>query len=177
MKGTKVASRYAKALLELAIENNKLDAVAGDMNYLLSANNETRDFQLLLNSPIIHADKKIAIFAELFDQFEQVTKSFVNLITKNGRESLLPEIAQAFDAQVKTYKGIVPVTIVTAAPMSQQTKDMILSRVQSTVTGTLEVTEKVDPSLIGGFVVRMDDKRIDASVASQFTNLKQRLTR
>ena len=177
MKGTKVASRYAKALLELAIENNKLDAISGDMNYLLSANNETRDFQLLLNSPIIHADKKIAIFAELFDQFEQVTKSFVNLITKNGRENLLPEIAEAFEAQVKTYKGIVPVTIVTAAPMSQQTKDMILSKVQATVSGTLEVTEKVDPSLIGGFVVRMDDKRIDASVASQFTNLKQRLTR
>lgn len=177
MKGTKVASRYAKALLELAIENNNVDAVSGDMNYLLSANNETRDFQLLLNSPIIHADKKIAIFAELFDQFEQVTKSFVNLITKNGRENFLPEIAEAFDAQVKAYKGIIPVTIVTAAPMSQQTKDMILSKIQSTVTGTLEVTEKVDPSLIGGFVVRMDDKRIDASVASQFTNLKQRLTK
>ena len=101
----------------------------------------------------------------------------MNLITKNGRENLLPEIAEAFEAQVKTYKGIVPVTIVTAAPMSQQTKDMILSKVQATVSGILEVTEKVDPSLIGGFVVRMDDKRIDASVASQFTNLKQRLTR
>lgn len=177
MKGTKVASRYAKALLELAIENNTIDQVLGDMNYLLSANNETRDFQLFLNSPIIKADKKIAIFAELFDQFETVSKSFIELITKNGRESLLPEIAASFNAQVKEYKGIVPITLISATALDSATKDSILAKVSARVSGQLEVTEQIDPSLIGGFIVRMDDKQIDASIASQFNNLKQRLTR
>lgn len=177
MKGTKVASRYAKALLELAIENNKVDQVLGDMNYLLSANNETRDFQMFLNSPIIKADKKIAIFAELFDQFETVSKSFIELITKNGRESLLPQIAASFNAQVKAYKGIVPITLISATALDGATKDTILAKVSAKVSGELEVTEQIDPSLIGGFIVRMDDKQIDASVASQFNNLKQRLTR
>ncbi len=177
MKSTKVAVRYAKALLELAIENNKVDAILGDMNYLLSANAETKDFQQLLKSPIIKADKKIAIFAVIFDQFETVTKSFIELITNNGREAMLTDIAESFNTQVKQYKGIVPVTIVSATPLTAETKKMILAKVQANVQGTLEVTESIDASLIGGFVVKMEDKRIDASVASQLNNLKQRLTR
>lgn len=177
MKGTKVATRYATALLELAIENNKVDAVLGDMNYLLAANSETRDFQLLLKSPIIHASKKIEILDAIFDQFETITKSFVHLITKNGREGFLPEIASAYDKQVKAYKHIVPVTIVTASPLNDATRKTILSKIEGNVSGTLEITEEIDTALIGGFIVKMDDKQIDASVLNQLNNLKQRLTR
>ncbi len=177
MKGSKIAGRYATALLELSIEQNKVDTVLADMNYLLEVNNETRDFQLLLDSPIVKGDKKIAIFGELFGQFEEISTSFVNLITKNGRESYLPSIAEAFDAQVKEYKGIVPITIVSASALESSTRDIILSKVEKSIKGQLEVTELIDSSLIGGFIVRMGDKQIDASVASQFNDLKQRLTR
>ncbi len=177
MKGTKVAGRYATALLELAIEQNKIEQVSADMKYLLEANNETRDFQLLLDSPIVNASKKIAIFEEVFGQFEELSMSFVKLITENGRESFLADIAETFDAKVKEYKGIVPVTLITAVPMAESTKNIILEKVEKSVTGQLEVTELIDESLIGGFIVRMGDKQIDASVASQFNDLKQRLTR
>lgn len=177
MKSTKVASRYAKALLELAIEQNSVDQIVGDMNYLLSANQETSDFQLLLKSPIIKAEKKIAIFAVIFDQFEASTKSFIELITKNGRENFLPEIAEAYIAQVKEYKGIVPVTIVSAIALDENTRSSILSKIKTSIKGDLEVIEQIDPALIGGFVVRIGDKQIDASVSSQLNNLKQRLTR
>lgn len=177
MKGTKVAGRYAKALLELAIEQNKVDSVSGDMAFLAQTSAESRDFELLISSPIIHADKKIAIFEKVFEQFETVTMAFVRLITKNGREGMLPAIAEAFSAQVKEHKGIVPITLVSAAPLNAATKEALLARVQQGVKGTLEVTEKIDESLIGGFVVRMGDMQIDASVSSQFNNLKQRLTR
>ena len=177
MKGTKVAARYATALLELAIEQNKVEQIAADLKYLLEANDETRDFQLLLDSPIVKSDKKIAIFAELFGQFEDLTMSFVKLITNNGRERYLPGIAEAFDVQVKEYKGIVPVTLISAVPMEDSTRSTILEKVEKSVKGQLEVTELIDESLIGGFIVRMGDKQIDASVASQFNDLKQRLTR
>ena len=113
MKSTKVASRYAKSLLEIAIEQKNVDSVLGDMKFLLQTNNETRDFELLVASPIINADKKIEIFEKVFDQFEAVSMNFVKLITKNGREEFLPEIARSFEAQVKEYKGIVPITIIT----------------------------------------------------------------
>jgi F-type H+-transporting ATPase subunit delta len=175
MKSTKVAARYAKALLDLAIENNKVDQVLGDMNYIVGANAETHDFELLLKSPIIGPSNKNAIFSQLFDQFESVTKKFIELITVNGREGLLVEIANSFCNQVKEFKGIVPVTITTASAMSAETRDKILSKVKGLIHGTIEVTEEVNPALIGGFIVKMDDKRIDASVANQLNNLKQHL--
>lgn len=177
MKSTKVATRYAKALLETAIEQKKVDSILGDMQFLLQANKETRDFELLIGSPIVKGDKKIEIFEKVFEQFEDATMSFVKLVTENGREALLPQIAESFEAQVKEYKGIVPITLISAKALDTNTKDAILAKVQGAVNGQLEVEEKIDESLIGGFMVRMGDNQIDASVASQLNKLKQRLTR
>jgi F-type H+-transporting ATPase subunit delta len=177
MKSSKVASRYAKSLLEIAIEQKNIDSVLGDMVFLLEINNQSKDLELLIQSPIIKADKKIEIFDRIFEQFEEVTKSFVRLITKNGREYLLPEIATSFDALVKEHKGIVPVTLVSATKLDDKTKEQIMSKVEGMITGKLEVEEKIDDSIIGGFIVRMGDTQIDASVLRQFNNLKQRLTR
>lgn len=177
MKSTKSASRYAKALLELAIEQNNLDKIAADMAYIAKVNAEEKDFQILLNSPVVKADKKIAIFREIFHNFDQLTNLFIDLITKNRRENLLAVIATSFEAQLKAHKGIVPVTLISAAPLSKDAKDTILSKLKTSVKGTLEINEIIDNELIGGFIVRMDDKQIDASIASQFNNLKQRLTR
>lgn len=177
MKGTKAASRYAKALLELAIEHNQIDAVLNDMKYLSVVSGDSREFQLLVQSPIVNSDKKIAIFGELFGQFQEISRKFIDLITKKGREALLSEIASSFEDQVNKYKGITPITITSAVPLSETAKSKIVSKVKGSVSGTLEITEKIDPALIGGFIVRMDDKQIDASIASQLDNLKQRLTR
>lgn len=177
MKGTKAASRYAKALLELAIEQNKLDKIAADMAYLAKVNHDEKDFAVLLHSPVVKADKKIAIFNELFGQFDELTTKFIDLIAKNRRESLLAEIAHSFEAQVKEYKGIVPVTLISATALDNATKDAILAKVKGSIKGQPEITEVIDEELIGGFIVRMGDKQIDASIASQFNNLKQRLTR
>jgi F-type H+-transporting ATPase subunit delta len=177
MKGTKAAGRYAQALLELALEQNKVEQVLADLNYLLQVNNESAEFQLLLKSPIVKSDKKIAIFRELFGQFEDLSSSFVSMIINKGREKDLALIAIAFDNLVKAHKGIIPVTLTTAVPVDEATKKIILDKVQASVNGTLEVTEKIDKSLIGGFIIRMGDKQFDASVANQFSELKQRLTR
>lgn len=177
MKNTKAASRYAKALLELAIEQKKIDSVLGDMQFLLRTSDEIRDFALLIASPIINADKKISIFEKVFEQFEEVSMAFIRLVTKNRREDLLPQIAASFEAQLKEYRGIVPITLISAVKLEDSTKNGILAKVQAAVNGTLEVTEEIDSSLIGGFMVRMGDVQIDASVSSQFNNLKQRLTR
>lgn len=177
MKNTKVASRYAKALLELAIDQNKVDSVLGDMNFLLSTSREAQDFQTLIESPIVKSDKKISIFELIFEQFETVTIDFLKLVTNKRREALLPQIAEAFEALVKEHKGIVPITITSAVQLDEKTKGIILTKINGAVKGQLEVTEKIDESLIGGFVVRMGDTRIDASVLNQINNLKQRLTR
>jgi F-type H+-transporting ATPase subunit delta len=177
MKSTKAASRYAKALLEIAIEKKMIDSILGDMNFLMQTNHETPDFGSFIASPIIDANKKIQIFESVFDQFEDISMSFIKLITKNRRESLLPEIAGSFEMLVKEHRGIVPIKLISAIKLNETTKETILAKIESSVKGQLEVTEEIDESLIGGFMVRMGDVQIDASVSSQFNNLKQRLTR
>jgi F-type H+-transporting ATPase subunit delta len=177
MKSSKSAIRYAQALLDLSVEKNCLDAVAKDMKYFSTVCAENRDFELMLTSPIVKADKKIEIIKAVFDQFNVLTISFVELIAKNRREGILPQIANEFDSLLKAFKGIVPITITSAKKLDEKTMATIVAKVQSSVKGTLEVTEMLDENLIGGFIVRMGDTQIDASVASQLTNLKQRLTR
>ena len=177
MNSTKAASRYAKALLELAIEQGNLEKVAADMAYMHKVCSEEKEFVILLNSPIIKSDKKISIFNSLFGDFDRLSTMFIDLIAKNRREYMLGDIAASFDAQLKAHKGIVPVTLISAKALNAKTKDMIMEKISASVKGKLEVNEEIDESLIGGFIVRMDDKQIDASIATQFKNLKQRLTR
>ena len=177
MRNTKVAARYARALLDLAIEQKNLDSVLGDMMVFAATVKNSSEFELLLSNPVVKADKKIEIFQLAFEPFEKCTQDFIALITNNGREAMLGDIAEAFEAQVKEHKGIVPMTLTSATPLDASTGDSIIAKVQSSVEGTLEVEEKIDESLIGGFMVRMGDMQIDASVANQLNNLKQRLTR
>ncbi len=176
MKQTKAAIRYATSLLELSLEKGNLDQVAADMKYFSDTVAENRDLALMLTSPIIDGGKKAEVFKMIFGQFEAVTMSFFELITKNGREAILPEIAAAFEAKVKEHKGIVPVELVSAIALDEATKTKILAKVDASVKGKLEVTETIDPTIIGGFIIKMGDKQIDASVSNQLNNLKQRLT-
>jgi len=177
MKISKSASRYAQALLDLAIEQNKLDAVAADMKYMATVCAENPELELMLQSPVVKADKKLSVLNAIFDQFDQLTNLFVDLIVKNGREAYLSQIASSFDVLLKAHLGIVPVTLISAQKLDDKVKKDIVSKVQASITGTVELTEKIDADLIGGFIVRMGDTQIDASVASQINKLKQRLTR
>ena len=172
MKSTKSAIRYAKAILELSSETNAVDQVAADMERIVEAGNDTGDFQVFLNSPVIKTDKKISILKVLFSEFTELTMSFIELVTKNKREYLLTEIASAFVNLLKKQNGIVPISVTSAVKLEKQTLNQILEKLKSHVDGEFEVTEEVDPALIGGFIVRMEDKQIDASIASQLNRMK-----
>jgi F-type H+-transporting ATPase subunit delta len=124
---------------------------------------------------VIKSDKKIEILKVLFVGFEKLTSSFIDLITKNKREYLLVEIAEAYLYLLKKHQQIVPVSIKSARKLEKETLDQILNKMKSHVEGDFEVTEEVDESLIGGFIVRMDDKQIDASVLTQLNRMKQEL--
>lgn len=177
MKSTKSASRYAKALLELAQDQNKLEVIESNMLAIIKTSNESNDFQVFLNSPLIKVDKKIDVLNKLFSDFDSTSLSFIALITNNGRERLITEIAKSFITQLKELRGIVPVSITSAKPLDSNTRESIIGKISSTIKGTLEVEELVDNDLIGGFIVRMGDKQIDASVASQLKRMKQELTK
>lgn len=177
MKGNKIAVRYAKALLDIAQEQNKIDEVAADMTYLRKVNAENVDFQSLLKSPVVNSQKKIEIFNLLFGSFHSISILFIELITKNRREGLLAEIATAFEDQLNDLKGIVPVKIISASKLDENLRKEIVKKIEANVKGTPKIEEEVNPEIIGGFIIRIDDKQFDASILRQLNNLKQRLTK
>ncbi len=173
MKGTIVASRYAKSLLDLSIEQNTLDKVNNDMVQLSETCAESKDLKNLLNNPTINDSKKIEIFNALFKgKMEDLSLSFITLITKNSRESILPAIAESFTQLYKAHNNILDVILVSAHPLEEDAKNKIIDKIKSKFDGTIEIIEQIDSTLLGGFIVKIGDKQIDSSVASQLTNLK-----
>ncbi len=177
MKSTKSAGRYAKALLELALDQNKVEVIENNMQQILAVADEAHDFHVFLNSPLIKVDKKIEVIKSIFENFDALSISFLELVANNGREAFITEIAQAFLTQLKEHRGIVPVTIISAQKLDAKTKEQITAKISASIKGTLEITENVDESLIGGFIVRMGDYQIDASVSNQLNRLKQELVK
>ena len=96
----------------------------------------------------------------------------MNLILKNSREDILRQIADAFINLYKKSKNIMDVTVISATKLDDKTRATIEAKIKANFEGTIELTEKIDPALIGGFIVRIDDQQIDASIASQLSNLK-----
>jgi len=172
MRSTKAASRYAKSLLDLAIENGVLDKVNQDMIDLVATCNGSKDLLSLLRSPLIDAKKKISILEELFAKnMDPMSIGFIKLINKNGRENILPEIAESFIELYKVHNNILDVTVVSATVLESAVKDKIIAKIKENFDGTIEFHEEVDSSLIGGFIVKMGDTQVDTSIARQLSNL------
>jgi F-type H+-transporting ATPase subunit delta len=177
MKSTKAAGRYAKALLELALDQQKIEVIESNMQQILTVANEAHDFQVFLSSPLIKVDKKLEVIKSIFSNFDALSISFLEMVALKRREAMITEIAAAFLGQLKDHRGIVSVTIISAKSLDAQTKAEITAKISASVKGTLEITENVDESLIGGFIVRMGDHQIDASVSNQLNRLKQELVK
>ncbi len=179
MPNPRLAARYAKALLDLAVEQGQLEQVFADMQWLQAATKQSRDLLNLLRSPITKSELKTkAINAVLQGKVSTLTQRFVDLLISKNREAVLPEIAPAFVDQYKQHKNIHTAVLTTAVPVSDAIKNTIIAKVkQESGFNNIELVEKVDPSIIGGFVLELGDKQVDASIvydlktlAKQFKN-------
>lgn len=175
MLNPRVASRYAKSLLDLAVEKGQLEEVYKDMLYLQQLTKGSRDFSNLLRSPVIKSDVKIrAIEAVVSNNISSLTQSFLTLMINKVREGVLPEVITSFIQQYKDKKGIHIVKLTTAVPVTENLKKEILQQVQNTAGySNLELQERVDPNIIGGFVLQTGDKLIDASIAYDLKNISR----
>ena len=176
MAHTKAASRYAKSLLGLVAEKGNLEEAFNDMLLIKKTCAENSELVTLLKSPVVNTEKKQNILSSIYSKnVSDVTMLFLNLITKNRREGVLPEIADAFIAQYKTLKGITTALVTSAAVLSDSAKKRIEEVVQKEVGGAVELATEIDPALIGGFVLRIGDKQLDTSILSQISVLKREL--
>lgn len=169
-----VASRYAKSLLDLAVEKGQLEAVYKDMIQVKNVCATSHDFTSFLNSPIIKTDKKVNTITAVFTEtLSALSIQFLTIITNKRRESYIPKIAEAFVTQYKQHKKILTAVITSAVGLDATSKAKALELIKTQAQGEVELIEKVDPNVIGGFVLRIGDKQLDKTVARQLANLKK----
>ena len=179
MQNPRLASRYAKSLIDLSIEKGELEQVNTDMQLLQSICRSNRDFVLMLRSPVIKSDVKGKILdAILSGKLSPMTEAFIRLLVNKGREGNLPEISEACNKLYKEHKNIYTVKLSTATALSTEMENAIINKIRSTSDmENIEMETLVNEDLIGGFVLQVGDKLVDASIsydlkeiAKQFDN-------
>ena len=167
MPNPRLASRYAKSLVDLSIEKGQLEEVFADMQWLEAVVKASPDFVTILRSPVIKSDKKQKIVeAVVTGKVSAITAGFTRLLITKGRESNLPEIVTSFVSQYKAHKNIYIVKLTTASPVDEKLKSEIIEQVRKTSDMyNIELQTSVNEALIGGFVLQAGDKLVDASIA------------
>jgi F-type H+-transporting ATPase subunit delta len=175
MQESRVSNRYAKSLLDLALERGQLEPVNEDMRLVLETIRANRDLSILLRSPVVKTDKKQEILKAIFGgQIGVISTEFLNILTRKRREGELEGIAEAFVSQYKKHKQILTAVITTASGLDDKLRSQVMEVVKQSAGGkAIELVEKTDKALIGGFVLRIGDKQVDSSVLRQIRNLER----
>ncbi|MBC5993885.1 ATP synthase F1 subunit delta [Pontibacter cellulosilyticus] len=173
MSEFRVASRYAKSLIELANEKGLVEQVHADMQLFTEVISQNRDFQLLLRNPIVKPEKKLAVLNAVFKgKVQELTLAFFNLIARKQRESLLEFVATSFEEQYNELKGIVKAQVTSALPLTASLREQLGIKLAAEYGQQIQLEEIIDPSLIGGFVLKVGDKQIDSSVKNSLRKLR-----
>lgn len=178
MTSQRVASRYVKSLLGLAVEQQALDEVNRDMQMFDNLCDSNREFLVMLRSPIIKHERKRDILEKIFKgKVHNLTWAILDIITRKNREPLLPAIANDFHRAYNEYHGIGEASVSSAVAIDPTLRNEIEAIVRKlSRREKIELNEKVEPALIGGFVINVGDRRIDASVVGQLKSLKLKLS-
>lgn len=177
MSVSRIASRYAKSLMDLSRDKDAIELVYRDMKGFETAL-ESREFYSFLKSPVISTGKKHEIFKTLFEgKCHQITFGFFELLIKKGRESLLPEMIEEFIKLYRIEKNIILFTITTAVPLSNESKAKVEETMMKSgaITGDIEWITKVNPEIIGGFQVEFSHQLIDASIQHKLDIMRREL--
>ncbi len=175
MPNPRLATRYAKSLIDLAIEKGQLENIFADMQWLQAVCKVSREFVNVLKSPVIKPGKKEKIIEAVTNgHVGEITTGFVRLMIRKNRESFLPEVVTAFIKQYKVNKNIFTIKLTTASAISEELKSSIVKRIQSTTEmQNIELVTGVNEDIIGGFVLQAGDKLIDASIAYDLKNISK----
>lgn len=174
MSELQVASRYAKSLIDLAEEQNALEAIKVDIESFISVMKQNTELQAVLKNPIVGTDKKVAILEQIFGaSFHKVILGFFKLVITKGRSEVLYGTAKEFINEYNQRKGILHAVVTSASPLTEEQKSQIANLVIEATKAQIILEAKVDPSLIGGFVLKVGDRQIDTSIASSLNKLKK----
>ena len=172
MVGTRAALRYAKATLNLAKDKGLEKEVNDDMKLILTTLEESKELEVMLKSPVIKSDAKRTVLTKIFDKkVNGITLGLLNLLIENKRPALLTLVAKEYIVIYDFLKGVEVAQITSAVPLTKELEKEILKRVQESIGKEITLNNIVDPSIIGGFVLRVGDKQYDSSVSYRLKDL------
>ncbi|MFQ5798203.1 MAG: ATP synthase F1 subunit delta [Bacteroidota bacterium] len=175
MPDIRVARRYALALIYLVEKLKQLDVVWKDLELILRTYKSSRDFQLFLESPLIREDKKKQILGELFKRrISATTMQFLELLAEKNREGILPDVIGQFHQLSNERLGIVEVVVMSAVELTKAQQHELERQLGQYAKKKVDVEYLVDPAVKGGFVVRIGDTVLDASIKRQLELLHEK---
>ncbi len=175
MNDSKISVRYAKALFQAAKEAGKLVEVSKDMA-LLETSLENPEFGRILESPVIKTSQKAELIQKVFAKSIQVlSMDFLLLILKNKRESYIPGMIRNFTRLFKDDQGVKTAELIVPAKVSEAHKKRFMDLLAKVYNSKIEFTDKTNPELIGGFILKVEDEQFDASVSTSLSKIKKNL--
>ena len=173
---SRAAIRYAKAMYDIANEESSVNEVYKDMTFINELNSSSPDFKnLLSNSQINYQDKKKAILS-LIEKNNSITEKLLDLLIYNKRVAIISDIASSFIQLYNKHNNIKEAFVITASPIDKNLENQILSQIKIPEAKSITLTNLVDSSIIGGFIIRYDGKEYNASIKQNLQNLKTELT-
>lgn len=175
MAGTRAAIRYAKAVLNLAKDQNAAEAVNNDMKQIAAAVAQNEDLNAMLLSPVIKSSAKKAALLEIFKNANVATVNLIDTLIINKRLTLLEDIALKVNQLYDELKGIEVAQVTTAVPLTDDLKVKVLAKVKELIGKKVEVQNIIDETILGGFILRVGDIQYNASLANKLGKLKREL--
>ena len=170
---SRAAIRYAKAILDIAQTSGKADAVNNDMKSIVNAVSESADLKDFLTSPIIKIEVKKSALSEIFSNVQNETNSLFHLLFENKRFEILEAIAIQYNKLFDESNGIEVAKVTTAFPITVELETKVLAKIAEFSNKKITIQNIVDPTIIGGFILRVGDQQYNASVASKLSELKR----
>ena len=176
MDQSKINVRYAKAFFTLAKEKGLTLELRKDAGLITSVCESSSDFILMLESPVVKTSQKSEALKRIFEgKVNALSLNFLLLITENKRENYLPGIFRNLEDLYRHEEGIKSAVLTSAQPLNEALVLQIQTILETQFNAKVELKQKVDNKLLGGFVIRVDDQQYDASLSTQLKKIKEQL--
>jgi len=175
MSEKNLAFPYSKAFLDLSIQENKLESSYADMLSIIDIGEENPELKLVLQNPLVSLEKKKTILLEVLKFLKPETKKLLEILIQKERAGLVFSVAQEFTRQYREYHKILSVSITTAQALKPKMEKEIRSHLEKVLSGKIELTQTVDPEVIGGLLIRIGDHQFDGTIRKSLLEMKNNL--
>jgi F-type H+-transporting ATPase subunit delta len=171
MPNEKLARRYATAVFQLAQEAGKVQPIQHDLHTFVEALDRDETVRRFFRSPVVDRKEKESIVAQAFSRLDPIALHTLLLLIRKRRESLAETIVEQFDVLEREARGAQELRVVSARPLAQSELDALVQRLSAAYRTKFDVTQSVDPSLIGGIRIMMGDRLIDGTIAGRLDDI------